>query len=401
MAKFLKEKQRRTIARLIAILLALALGVAVFRAIPILNTPIGSEAMTTEEKIKQAEQEKKKAEEELKKAEQEKKQMEQANKTLRQTLNDLNSELEQISANIARLEEDIILKREEIAQSELELAEATYIKEQQYDNMKIHVKYLYERQDYDLMETLFSASSLSEFLNYADYIEQLSEYDSQKLEEFREIERTVTETRNRLNREVIELDMMLIEVNAEQARVSEAIEKTAGSIARYRNEISKTEQEMLEIEKEIKRQADDIERFKIQLAEEIRLRELARQAVWRNISDVKFAEGDRYLLANLIYCEAGAEPYAGQVAVGAVVINRMRSPVFPDTMVGVVYAARQFSPVASGRLALALSENRATASCYRAADEAMSGVTNVGDCLFFRTPISGLTGKTIGGHVFY
>ncbi|MDR0220599.1 MAG: cell wall hydrolase [Lachnospiraceae bacterium] len=387
--------------RLTAILLAAALGVAVFQAIPILNTPIETEAMTTEEKIKQAEEEKKKAEQELKQTQQEKKELEQTNKSLRETLNDLNAELEQISANIARLEQDIATKKEEIAQSELELAEATYIKEQQYDNMKIHIKYLYERQEYALVDTLLSASSMAELLNYADFIEQLTEYDRLKLEEFRAIERKVTETRHRLNMEVIDLDLMLIQVNAEQVRVSEAIDSTASSIARYRNQISKAEQEMLEIEKEIKKQADDIEKFKIQLAEEIRLRELAKGKVWRNISDVSFAKGDRTLLANLIYCEAGSEPYAGQVAVGAVVINRMRSPVFPDTMVGVIYAARQFSPVASGRLALALSENRASASCYKAADEAMSGATNVGDCLFFRTPISGLSGKRIGGHVFY
>ena len=51
--------------------------------------------------------------------------------------------------------------------------------------------------------------------------------------------------------------------------------------------------------------------------------------------------------------------------------------------------------------ALALAEDRATDSCYRAADEAMSGVTNVGNCVFFRTPIPGLEGINIGGHVFY
>lgn len=114
-----------------------------------------------------------------------------------------------------------------------------------------------------------------------------------------------------------------------------------------------------------------------------------------------FAENDRYLLANLIYCEAGGEPYAGQVAVGSVVINRVLSSKFPDTVAGVIYQNRQFSPVASGRLALALGENRATEKCYKAADEAMSGVTNVGNCVFFRTPIEGLTGISIGGHIFY
>jgi len=107
------------------------------------------------------------------------------------------------------------------------------------------------------------------------------------------------------------------------------------------------------------------------------------------------------LLANLIYCEAGGEPYEGQVAVGAVVINRVLSSVFPDTVVGVIYQKKQFSPVGSGRLALALANNKATPSCYQAADEAMSGKTNVGSCLFFRTPIPGLNGIRIGGHIFY
>ena len=86
---------------------------------------------------------------------------------------------------------------------------------------------------------------------------------------------------------------------------------------------------------------------------------------------------------------------------GAVVINRVKSAVFPDTVVGVIYQNRQFSPVGSGRLALALAEDHATAACYKAADEAMSGATTVGDCLFFRTPIEGLTGIQIGGHIFY
>ena len=110
---------------------------------------------------------------------------------------------------------------------------------------------------------------------------------------------------------------------------------------------------------------------------------------------------DLDLLARAIYGEGRGEPYEGQVAVGAVVINRVLSSVFPNTLSGVIYQSGQFEPVSTGRLALALAENRATDSCYRAADEAMSGVTNVGNCVFFRTPIPGLTGINIGGHVFY
>ena len=129
--------------------------------------------------------------------------------------------------------------------------------------------------------------------------------------------------------------------------------------------------------------------------------QLAANSAKRDISEVTFADGDRYLLANLIYCEAGGEPYDGQVAVGSVVINRVLSSQYPDSVVGVIYQNKQFSPVASGRLALALAEGRATADCYRAADEAMAGVTNVGNCVYFRTPIEGLSGTQIGGHIFY
>ena len=127
----------------------------------------------------------------------------------------------------------------------------------------------------------------------------------------------------------------------------------------------------------------------------------AANAAWRDISEVSFEEGDRYLLANLIYCDAGGEPYAGQLAVGSVVINRVLSSKYPDSVVGVIYQKSQFSPVGSGRLDLALAANKATANCYKAADEAMSGATNVGNCVYFRTPIPGLEGINIGGHVFY
>ena len=151
------------------------------------------------------------------------------------------------------------------------------------------------------------------------------------------------------------------------------------------------------LETEIRRQAE------IRLAAEEAARKKAAEeaAVKKAAEEAAAREQDIRLLAALIYCEAGNQPYEGQVAVGAVVMNRVMSSVFPDTVVGVIYQNKQFSPVASGRLALALAEDHATAACYRAADEAMAGATTVGNCLFFRTPIEGLTGIQIGGHIFY
>ena len=192
-----------------------------------------------------------------------------------------------------------------------------------------------------------------------------------------------------------------MQVEAEQSKVSGLVSQTANSIAGYANEIDAAEAEAENYENLIAQQNQNIAALKKQLAEERRLSDLAASSAKRDISEVTFADGDRYLLANLIYCEAGGEPYEGKVAVGAVVINRVLSSVYPDTVTGVIYQRKQFSPVASGRLAAALAAGKATQSCYQAADEAMAGVTNVGNCVYFRTPIEGLTGISIGGHIFY
>ena len=136
------------------------------------------------------------------------------------------------------------------------------------------------------------------------------------------------------------------------------------------------------------------------LEEEKAMTKKAGRMSWSSTGELGFNVSDRELLACLIYCEAGGEPYTGQVAVGSVVINRMRSAVYPNTMVGVIYQKGQFTPARSGRLATRLSLG-ATESCYRAADEAMAGAQPVGNCLYFRTKIPRINGIIIGGHVFY
>ena len=252
-----------------------------------------------------------------------------------------------------------------------------------------------------IFEMLFGAESLADFLNHAEYIEKLSAYDRKKLDEFEAARQEVELAKAKLEEEREALEELRVSVEEEQERYSGLVNQTSGKISTYQQEMSQTEAEMLEYERKLQEQKNDIAKLQEELAEERRLSQLAAQSAWRDISEITFAEGDRYLLANLIYCEAGNQPYEGQVAVGAVVMNRVMSSVFPDTVVGVIYQNRQFSPVASGRLALALSENHATNACYQAADAAMSGTTTVGNCLFFRTPIEGLTGTQIGGHIFY
>lgn len=354
-----------------------------------------------EDEIKRKKEEREQTKGEINERKDELEDLQETTEGLKGELNNLNANLTEVSNNLEELEKQIEDKNAEIEQTNQELDEARQTEQTQYAAMKKRVQFMYEKQDYVMLEMLFGSASFSDFLNRNNYFEQLSAYDRKQLEAFKATRQEIEQKEAQLEKEKKDLDELKVDVEAEQSRFAGLVSQTKGQISNYQSEMSNTEAEMLAYEKQLEEQNNDIAKLQAELAEERRLSQLAAQSAWRDISEVTFADGDRYLLANLIYCEAGNQPYEGQVAVGAVVINRVLSSVFPDTVVGVIYQNKQFSPVASGRLALALAEDHATAACYRAADEAMAGATTVGNCLFFRTPIDGLTGTQIGGHIFY
>lgn len=136
--------------------------------------------------------------------------------------------------------------------------------------------------------------------------------------------------------------------------------------------------------------------------EEIKLREEAEREAKRHVNYGEYTtDADTtLLLAALIQCEAGGESYEGQLAVGAVVMNRVRSGAYPDTIHGVIYASGQFTPAMNGKVNRVYESGKISSSCVQAAEEALSGVSNVGDFTHFRRN-NGRDGIVIGNHVFY
>ncbi len=386
--------KRKGLHRIVAVILTITMYLS---CMPVTD----AFAATTKEKLEQAEKEQAEVKGKLEETEQNIAGMESEKSELQTKLNQLNNDLTAVSEKLEDLEDQIEDKEEEIEETTADLEEAKETEKTQYANMKERIQFMYEKKNTLYLEILFSASGFSEFINNTTYLEMLSEYDQNLLEEYEQNRILIEEKEAQLIEEKAELDTLREETAAEQAKVTGYVNSTSSSISQYAGQIADAEAVAAAYEADIKKRDEDIAYLKKKLAEEIALSKLAAQSSWRDISEVQFAEGDRYLLANLIYCEAGGEPYAGQLAVGAVVINRVLSSVYPDTVTGVIYQNKQFSPVGSGRLALALAENRATAACYKAADEAMAGQTNVGNCVYFRTPIEGLTGIQIGGHIFY
>ena len=389
----MKSSYKRSVAVLLAAVMAVVTAESV-------SKPVHAE--TTLERLQKAKAEKEKTEDAKENTQDRKESLEITKNSLLGQLSSLNDDLAQVSTNLEGIEADIAAKEEKIAQTEAELAEAIRIQDEQYANMKLRIKAMYERGgSVSYINFLFTSRSFADFLNKSDYIDRINQYDQKMLRRFEESRKNVEETKARLEEELVSLNSLKEEAENEKSRVTGLVNQTSANVASYSNQIADAEATIDALESMINEQEQDIVALQKQYEEELAKSRLAAKSKWRDISEVTFEEGDRKLMANIIYCEAGAEPYSGQVAVGAVVINRVLSSCYPNTVVGVVYQNKQFSPVASGRLALALANDSATASCYQAADEAMRGVTNVGQCVYFRTPIPGLEGIRIGGHIFY
>lgn len=134
-----------------------------------------------------------------------------------------------------------------------------------------------------------------------------------------------------------------------------------------------------------------------EIEDEEREKELAKLS--KNRGAVPTSVSDVTLLAALIQAEAGNQPYEGKLAVGAVVMNRVRSGGYPNSIIGVITAPGQFPPATNGTVA-AIASRGPSASCMQAAQAAVDGQTNVGGALHFGR-VGKAAGVVIGSHVFY
>ena len=131
----------------------------------------------------------------------------------------------------------------------------------------------------------------------------------------------------------------------------------------------------------------------------VREREEAERKRKANRGAVAADADELRLLGALIYCEAGNQPYEGMVAVGAVVMNRVKSGAYPNTIHSVIYASGQFTPAMTGKVAKAY-EGNVPELCLQAAQAAINGETTVGDATHFRRA-GKREGYVLGDHVFW
>lgn len=344
-------------------------------------------------------------------------------------LTELNNGLQEISNELTDTQDEIAAKNVEIEAAESRIAELTTRSESQYEAMKKRVQYMYENGNQSYLELLLGSSSFSDFLNRMEYAKSIYDYDRQELSDYQD---TLAELKQQKEDLETAKEELLAAEQTKQEQKSKADSLVAAQqekISAAKSDVADAETEIADTDAEIARQKAYEEELEAQKAKEdaARQEEIRRQeeelinsqqpdASDNNANPDGTSTGDNTtgsdtsgggtvnasdvaMLAALIQCEAGGESYEGKLAVGSVVMNRVDSSYFPDTVVGVIYQSGQFSPVASGRFAVVLSSG-ADASCVQAATEVLAGTRTL-NCLYFRRNNGLINGTVIGNHVFY
>lgn len=337
---------------------------------------------------------------------------------------ELNEKLSASGEKLSSIEDAVNAKQSEIDATNIQVADMQAEIDQQYASMKLRIQFMYENNNATILSTLLSAESLSDLLSKSEYIQQISNYDHQKMQELSDLLASLKETQAKLEEEMTELVTLKDDAAREADNFAVLLSQCQTELDTTSDSITDAEALALEYEKQIEQEMLERQRREMEALEAARKAQeeadkannsgnssntgnnsssgsaMVDQNALNNVLKNHTVE-DVAMLAAIIECEAGNQSYEGKCAVGSVVINRVADPRFANSISGVIYAPYQFSPVASGRFAIVLARG-ANAACTQAAVDVLNGYINI-NALYFHVYDSSVDvgGTVIGDHVFY
>jgi spore germination cell wall hydrolase CwlJ-like protein len=328
--------------------------------------------------------------------------IEDRKENLESDLSGLNGQLSELATSMNELETQISDKEDEIENAEADLEAAEAQSDKQYEDMKVRIQFMYGNSNVSVWQMLLESTSLSDFLNRTEYISDINRYDREMLTTYQELQESIAEQKAGLEADMEELLALKEDMQQKQDSVNSLIGQTKANIAQTNQDLEDAKENVSDLDAKLQKMIEYEKQLELQKAQEDPARLAAIKAQEQeDTSGVVYVptDSDAYLLGAIIQCESDGEPYEGKLAVGSVVLNRVRSSYFPNTISGVIYQSGQFSPVASGRLAYRL-EAGVNGTCLQAAQEVLNGNITL-NCLYFRTNNGIISGTVIGNHVFY
>ena len=340
---------------------------------------------------------------------------------LENELKGINQDILTLSEKISDTEMQVELLNSDIDKTQDDLEKAQKNEDQQYEDMKSRIKYMYEHGSATMLEMLFSAENMSDFLNKADFIENLSNYDRKALNNLKDVHQQIADQKADLEAQQASMKDLQNQLQTQQTQLQAKAAATSTNLDEVNAKLQKAKEE------EAARQAEEARKQ----AEAAAKAEAAASANKQNSSSSNsssnsssgssssssgssssggsnssggstVASDDVTLLAAILQCEARYD-YDSMLAVATVIMNRVNSGRFPNSISGVVYASGQFAPVWTGSLDRVLKAGPRSLS-IQVAQDAINGArhSSVSDCYYFLYAAStNRTGVVIGGNVFF
>lgn len=247
-------KNRKVFTLLLTGMLTLSMGSTVY-------------ASGTDAAIAEAQAEKQAAEEGLAQVQSSIGTLESKKQELESYLADLNTQYEELTNTISELSIQAGEKENQLKQIRAELKKAKKAEKKQYEDMKLRIQYMYENGGTSALETLLSSKDLAEFLNNAESVSKISQYDRNMLDKYVNLQNNIQEQETAAEEEKQSIDALLAERSSKKQEVQELTASTSDNIASYVDQISASQEEAAALTEQIN-DADNSIALLVQQAEE-------------------------------------------------------------------------------------------------------------------------------------
>lgn len=368
------------------------------------------------------------------------KELESTTSNLKGELNDLNSQLATLSKELDDTSSQIEELSAKVEKSKLDLASVQLDEEAQYDSMKDRIKFMYEGGTSSLLQILLTSENMGDFLNKAEYVATISDYDRSMLNQLQDVRKSVEKKQEELEEQQSKLSGLQKTLTSKREKLNSKISSTSGELANYQAQLerAKAAEEALKIaqnnavsgslkaeDKKTETKTDTTATASNNNNNNNNNANKTTQPAQtttnkntttttkpntttntttntgnNNTSSTPSSTSDVALFAAILQCEAGG--YDGMLAVATVIMNRVASPAYPNNLHDVIYQSGQFAPTWNGSLNKVLKQG-ASSTAYQVAQDALAGARHsaVINCLQFRSASTGVSGVNVGGNVFF
>lgn len=336
--------------------------------------------------------------------------LETQSSALQSTINGYSNKLNSLNEEISEAEEAMAEVSSEIVKLNSELQQAKAEEQDRYNLLKKRLKSTYEKgSGAGLLQILLESGSIQEFLTKFEYLNAIIEYDQRKISEYQELQADIESKKAVVEEKEAELDQYQTQLDEKHDELADLTDTVRGQLSSTKSTLSSEKNKLADYDKQLTELDSKMKALeaKTAAAQAALAKQIAeRLAMTKEDTSGSYAASADELtwLAATIQAEADGESYTGKLAVGSVIMNRVKSSAFPSTVVGVITQNMQFASYRSGKVELIIS-NGPNSTCIRAAQEVLDGA-RVGDYLFFMTrywaDYYGIAEyEMIGNHAFF